>query len=141
MKKFVFDLQDILDIRKFEQQQAEIELGKALGVENEIQQKLNALAVRQASIQKTMKGSTDFNDIASANQFYSYVRTSSEELMNQMAQAKLITEQKRKILKECMKKTDALESLKESEEQEFNQELKRQEAKQIDDIVTGRFNI
>lgn len=141
MKKFVFDLQDILDIRKFEQQQAEIELGKALGVENEIQQKLNALAVRQASIQKTMKGSTDFNDIASANQFYSYVRTASEELMNQMAQAKLITEQKRKILKECMKKTDALESLKESEEQEFNQELKRQEAKQIDDIVTGRFNI
>ncbi len=141
MKKFVFDLQDILDIRKFEQQQAEIELGKALGVENEIQQKLNALAVRQASIQKTMKGSTDFNDIASANQFYSYVRTSSEELMNQMAQAKLITEQKRKILKECMKKTDALESLKESEEQEFNQELKRKEAKQIDDIVTGRFNI
>ena len=141
MKKFVFDLQDILDIRKFEQQQAEIELGKALGVENEIQQKLNALAVRQASIQKTMKGSTDFNDIASANQFYSYVRNSSEELMNQMAQAKLITEQKRKILKECMKKTDALESLKESEEQEFNQELKRQEAKQIDDIVTGRFNI
>ena len=141
MKKFVFDLQDILDIRKFEQQQAEIELGKALGVENEIQQKLNALAVRQTSIQKTMKGSTDFNDIASANQFYSYVRNSSEELMNQMAQAKLITEQKRKILKECMKKTDALESLKESEEQEFNQELKRQEAKQIDDIVTGRFNI
>jgi flagellar FliJ protein len=70
MKKFVFDLQDILDIRKFEQQQAEIELGKALGVENEIQQKLNALAVRQASIQKTMKGSTDFNDIASANQFF-----------------------------------------------------------------------
>lgn len=141
MKKFVFDLQDILDIRKFEQQQAEIELGKALAVENEIQQKLNALAVRQASIQKGMKGSTDFNDIASANQFYSYVRNSSEELMNQMAQAKLITEQKRKLLKECMKKTDALESLKESEEQEFNQELKRKEAKQIDDIVTGRFNI
>ena len=93
------------------------------------------------TIQTGMKGSTDFNAIASANQFYSYVRNSSEELMNQMAQAKLITEQKRKLLKECMKKTDALESLKESEEQEFNQELKRKEAKQIDDIVTGRFNI
>ena len=30
MKKFKFDLQDVLDFRKFEQTQAEIELGKAL---------------------------------------------------------------------------------------------------------------
>ena len=37
MKKFQFELEEILNIRKFEQQQAEIELGKALASENEIQ--------------------------------------------------------------------------------------------------------
>ena len=30
MKKFEFELEEILNIRRFEQQQAEVELGKAL---------------------------------------------------------------------------------------------------------------
>ena len=54
MKKFQFELEEILNIRKFEQQQAEIELGKALASENEIQSKLNALAMQQASVQKQL---------------------------------------------------------------------------------------
>ena len=44
MKKFKFELEDILKFRKFEQHQAEVELGKALAVEQEIQSNLDNLA-------------------------------------------------------------------------------------------------
>ena len=109
MKKFQFELEEILNIRKFEQQQAEIELGKALASENEIQSKLNALAMQHASVQKQMSGSTDFYDITNANQFYAFVRNQSECLLNELAKAKLISDEKRSILKEAMQKVDSLE--------------------------------
>ena len=44
MKKFKFELEDILKFRKFEQHQAEVELGKALAEEQEIQSNLDNLA-------------------------------------------------------------------------------------------------
>ena len=40
MKKFNFQLEDILSIKKFQQEQAEIELGIALGEEQKINNKL-----------------------------------------------------------------------------------------------------
>lgn len=139
MKKFVFELQEVLDIRKFEQQIAESELGKALAAENQIQQQLDALAQKQVQVQSQMKGSVNFTDIANANQFYTYVRNTSEQLLQQLAEAKLVSDQKREVLKSCMQKTDALERLKETQEQEFKQEVKAKEAKEIDDITNGRF--
>ena len=140
MKKFQFELEEILNIRKFEQQQAEIELGKALASENEIQSKLNALAMQQVSVQKQMSGSTDFYDITNANQFYAFVRNQSECLLNELAKAKLISDEKRRILKEAMQKVDSLEKLKEQQLEEYKAALIHEEDNELDDIVTSRFN-
>ena len=118
MKKFQFELEEILNIRKFEQQQAEIELGKALASENEIQSKLNALAMQQASV----------------------VRNQSECLLNELAKAKLISDEKRSILKEAMQKVDSLEKLKEQQLEEYKAALIHEEDNELDDIVTSRFN-
>ena len=43
MKKFEFELEEILNIRRFEQQQAEVELGKALAEEKKVQDKIDNL--------------------------------------------------------------------------------------------------
>ena len=51
-KKFHFELQDILDFRNFEKEQAEGELAKALGVETEIQNNLNTIAGQFVSLKK-----------------------------------------------------------------------------------------
>ena len=45
MKKFVFELEDILQFRKFEQEQAEIALAKALSDEREIQEKIEKMGI------------------------------------------------------------------------------------------------
>ena len=99
MKKFRFELEDVLQFRKFERQQAEIELGKALAVEREIQDKLDNLAAQQVEVAEKSKGSKDFQDIANAYRFYDFVRAQTEYLMNEMSKAKIVSDEKREILR------------------------------------------
>lgn len=140
MKRFSFELEEILNIRKFEQSQAEVELGKALAEEQKIQNELDSLARHQAEIQSKMKGSTNFNDIANAADFYSFVRNKKENLLSELAKAKILSEQKRDVLKKAIQKTDSLEKLKEDQFEEFKENEKRREQSEMDNIVTGRFN-
>ena len=96
--------------------------------------------MQQASVQKQMSGSTDFYDITNANQFYAFVRNQSECLLNELAKAKLISDEKRSILKEAMQKVDSLEKLKEQQLEEYKVALIHEEDNELDDIVTSRFN-
>ena len=96
--------------------------------------------MQQASVQKQMSGSTDFYDITNANQFYAFVRNQSECLLNELAKAKLISDEKRSILKEAMQKVDSLEKLKEQQLEEYKAALIHEEDNELDDIVTSRFN-
>lgn len=139
MRAFQFELEEILRVRRFEQQQAEIELGKAVAAENEIQSKLDALAMRQAAVKNQTAGSTQFSDIAAASQFYSFVRAQSESLLNELAGAKLVSDEKREILRQAMQKVDSLEKLKEQQRALYMGELLHEEENELDDIVTSRF--
>ena len=59
---------------------------------------------------------------------------SEEELLKQLAQAKLVTEQKREVLRECMKKTTALEKLKEKQLADWKQAADYEEAELLDEV-------
>ena len=104
MKKFSFELEKVLEFRTFEKEQAEGELSKALAVETEINNNLNTIALQYATVKKQMKGSTDFQDVISQSQYYNLLDYQKEELLKQLAEAKLVSEQKREVLRECMKK-------------------------------------
>lgn len=139
MQKFKFELQDVLQFRIFEQKQAEVELGKALASEKEIQDNLDTLAGQLAESKRIMKGSTDFYAINDSIKFQQFVKKQTEYLLNKMAEAKLVSEQKREILKKCMQKTDALEKLKEKQMEEWKRAENLEDDDFSDDIVTGRY--
>ena len=121
MAKFVFELQEILDVRNFEQEQAQIELGKAIAVENEINQNLNNIAQQYTVLKQSMKGVTDFNLVFAQNNHIKLLEYQKEELLKKLAEAKLVSEEKRKILQECMKKTSALEKFRDQQLEEYKQ--------------------
>ena len=139
MKKFVFELQKVLEFRDFEKKQAEGELAKALAVETEIQNNLKTIAQQMLNLNRYMKGSVDFSDVISMSQNKSLLNYQKEELLKQLAEAKLVTQQKREILTECMKKTTALEKLKEKQQAAYNEKLNKEENDMIDDLATGRY--
>ena len=140
MAKFVFELQEVLDFRNFEQEQAQIELGKALAVENQINQNLAQIAQQYAMLKQDMKGERDFNMVIIQNNHIKLLEYQKEELLKQLAEAKLVTEEKRKILQECMKKTTSLEKLKDQQLQEFKQQMDYEENKNLEELATVKSN-
>jgi flagellar FliJ protein len=134
MSKFKFELQNVLEIRNFEQQQAESELAKCNAVETEINKNLEVIAMQYAALKQQMKGSLDFSDMMSQSQYSKLLDYQKEQLLNQLAQAKIETEEKRKILTECMKKTSALEKMKELQYEDFKLEMKRKENRRIEEL-------
>ncbi|UKI52833.1 MAG: flagellar FliJ family protein [Treponema sp.] len=139
MTKFKFELQDILEAKKFEQTQAENELGKALAAEKEIQDKLDLLAEQKKSMQQSVKNTKDFNQIMAANNFSDFVRNQSEYLFREMAEAKIVTEQKREVLKKIMQSVDSLERLRDFQKEDFKAAQKRKQMKIIGGIVSAKY--
>ena len=134
-KIFKFELQDVLDFRNFEKEQAEAELAKALAVETEIQNNLNNIAAQFVSLKKTAETFTDFEEIAAANKHKNFLEYQKEELLKQLAQAQLVSAEKRAVLAEIMKKTTALEKLREQQQTAFKEEEDRAESEMIDDLA------
>jgi len=136
MKKFSFELQKVLEFRNFEKQQAEGELAKAIAVETEINENLKTIAQQYLSLKQSMKGSLDFGDMVSSSQYTNLLNYQKEELLKQLAQAQVITEQKRDVLRECMKKTTALEKMRDKQLEEWKAAEAYEEAEAMDDIKT-----
>ena len=57
-----------------------------------------------------------------------------EELLKQLSEAKLVTEQKREVLRECMKKTTALEKLREKQLADWKTAVDYEEAELLDEV-------
>ncbi|MBE6360623.1 MAG: flagellar export protein FliJ [Treponema bryantii] len=134
MKKFKFELEQVLEIREFERQQAEGELSKCIAVENEINENLAIIANQYDALKKSTKGSLDFSEMMGQSQYANLLDYQKEQLLLQLAQAKLETEEKRKVLTECMKKTSALEKMKELQYEDFKLEMKRKENRRIEEL-------
>ncbi len=140
MKKFTFELEDLLSLRKYQQEQAQIELGKAVAEEVRIQEGLETLAVQHSTAQKTLENSTDFNAIAQGQQYFSFLKLQEEKLLEDLASAKIVTESKREIFKEAFQKTESLNKLKDRQKQIHQELLNKEEEDLVDDIVTSQFN-
>ena len=140
MKKFNFELEEVLEVRNFEQKQAEAEVAKCLNVENQINENLKKIAQQYVAVKTLMKGSKNFDDIRSQSQFNNLIAFQKENLLKELAQAQIETQKKREILKECMKKTQALEKMKEIKFNEYKEEIKKTETKRIEEISSIKIN-
>jgi flagellar protein FliJ len=139
MAKFKYELQEILEYRNFQKDEAQAELGKALAVENSIQDNLNQIANQYLQSKKSMKNSTDIQDIISESKFNNLLEYQKEELLKQLASAKIVSEEKRKKLQEIIQKTTALEKLKEKQQEAYVKNEEFLESEEFDDLATLKF--
>ena len=137
-KKFTFELQDILDFRNFEKEEAEADLAKALSKESEINSKLQNIASQFIVLKKTVDSTSNFEDIAVASTHKKFLEYQKEELLQELAQTQIVTAEKRAVLAEIMKKTTALEKLKEKEETAYKEAVEKEEADLIDDLANAK---
>ena len=136
-KAFKFELQDVLDFRNYEKEGAQNELAKALALEAQIKNQLQTIASKFISVRKQIDDSSDFEDIATGNRHKVLLESQKEDLLKQLAEAKIVTDEKRAALAEIMKKTTALEKLKEKQLEGWKEEADREEEAFIDDLASS----
>lgn len=140
MKKFSFELADVLEFREFEQKKIEGELSRALAVEQKIINTMETLCSRRKAVQQEVENSKSLDDISNAAFFFDYVREETESLKKKLRAAKEVSAAKREVLRGCMQKTMALENVRDEELRAYKEELIKAEDAERDDITTGRFS-
>ena len=147
MKRFGFNLEKILKLRKFSEEQAKNELGKALGIlagiENNI--KLNAQTRYNASQKRFSSVSTNhlnpessLNSIIQWDLYIARLDQEKEELLEKAAQAELVVEEKREIYMNASRDLKVMEKLKEKQFAQYKKEYQAHEIKTMDDLYRAR---
>ena len=100
--------------------------------------RIDEVASQYAALADNMRGSTDFNDIARANDFYVLLDQQKEYLLEQLAEAKLVSEQKRKAMQEAMQKTEGLHKLRDRQFEAYKDEAQNEANDIADDVTNAR---
>jgi flagellar FliJ protein len=138
MKQFAFGPEKILDLRKFLEDEAKLELGRAVSVLADLENKLLLLGREQ-----TRAAAAQFkagNSAAMIQQYMYYLLrldNTKEQLQKEAALAELKVEEARNAFLERSRDRKILDKLKEKRHKEFRKEVLREETKTIDEISSG----
>jgi len=135
MKPFVFRLEKLLNLRKHYEDEAKIELGRAIGVLAELERKIRALAA-----ERVRAAAEQFRPGNSAIQIQQYMYylvrldNTKDRLLKEAAMAEMKVEEARDAFLEASRERKVLDNLKEKKQKE-NRKLKlNEETKVLDDI-------
>ncbi|MCR4823152.1 MAG: flagellar export protein FliJ [Treponema sp.] len=141
MKRFDFSLQKVLDFRDFEKKEAEAQLGKALSEENKIKDTLDLIAREHVSTVEAADSAKDLSGMFAAQNYFRLLNQQKEQALMNLAQAQVITEEKREKMREAMKNCKVLENLRDSRKAAWKKENLKAEENEIDDIVTSKYGV
>ena len=138
MAKFKFSLEKILKIREFEEEQAKIELGKAIAETERLKQNLKNIAQQRVKYSREIGNSLDLAYLSSIENYIKGLDVQKENFLEQLAQAELVVEEKQKLMTEAMQRRKALDKLKEKQFNQFKYEQELAEENILDDMNGNR---
>ncbi|MBR5866451.1 MAG: flagellar export protein FliJ [Spirochaetaceae bacterium] len=130
-------MQKILELREFEEEQAKIELGKAISETNRIQQELHAVAVEKNRM-IDICSQTRMNDMLINHRYIMRLDVTRDRLLEELAAAELVVEEKRQIFAEAMQERKVLLNLKEKQLADYKKEYQKVEDNSLDDLSSSR---
>ncbi len=140
MAKFVYRMQNILDLKEKLEEQAKANFGMATAKFNEEQQKLRDLMVRQAGYERRLKdltvGDIDIKEIKTCKNAISSMKVALRDQMIELSKAQKAMEVARKKLNEVMMERKMHEKLREHAFEEFLDEIDYEESKITDELVS-----
>ena len=139
MKRFSFSLQKILDIREFAERQAQIELGRAVAEVNRINSDLEAVAQEKLRMIHLKQQEMTLNDFVVRENYMKRLELTKERLLEELAAAQLVVDEKREIFAEALKQRKILSNLREKQLVQYRKAVLVAEDNAVDDMVTSRF--
>ena len=144
MAKFVYSLQNVLDLKLKMESQLEAEYGLANARLRQEEDKLKELLVRKAGYDKRskelMNGDLDFHEIRVCKQAIDAMKSAIRSQMLEIQVAEKNVELARNKLAEMMKERKTYEKLREKAFEEFKREIAYEENREIDELVSYNYN-
>ena len=139
MKKFKFDLEKILDLRKLHEEECKVALGRAISILNEIESDILKTASERHSA--AVKKFQDISNLILWDNYILRLDRQSEQLMEQAAQAEIIVEEKRAEYIEASRELKALEKIREMKTEEYKKKAEAERAAEIDELISSRMTM
>lgn len=144
MAKFVYRMQNILDIKLKLETQAQMVFAEANQKYMEKQKILQEYLMRRIGYEKKLKeamdGTIDVQAVTNARADLNAMKTLVRRQMMEVHKAELQLEDARRALNEVMQERKVQEKLREKAFEQFKRELAMQENKEIDELVSYTFN-
>ena len=140
MAKFVYRMQNILDIKLKLEPQAQMVFAEANQKYMEEQKILQEYLMRRIGYEKKLKeamdGTIDVQAVTNARADLNAMKTLVRRQMMEVHKAELQLEDARRALNEVMQERKVQEKLREKAFEQFKRELAMQENKEIDELVS-----
>lgn len=144
MAKFVFKMQNILNLKLKVENQQKIEYGLANTKLKEEEDKLRQLMVRQAEYEERARelvnGKINIQEIKTSRQAIDAMKSAVRTQMIQVHVAQKNVDLARNRLNETMMERKTYEKLREHAFENFKQELAYEESREIDQLVSYNFH-
>lgn len=144
MAKFVYRMQNILDIKKKLEEQEKINYGLANAKLEEEKQKLRKLLLQRAGYERQMKelmtGTLHLDQVRNCRRAIDTMKSLVRTQMIEVHKAENDLEIARKKLKEVMIERKTHEKLREHAFEEFQQEIAYDENKMVDELVSYTYH-
>ena len=136
MKKFRFNLEKILQLRKFREDECKIALGQAISILNKIENEIKQTAVRRhaAASQRFI----NYAEIITWELYIKRLDYQAQKLTEQAAQAEIVVEEKRALYLEASKELKIMEKLKEKQQKTHRKEMFDSQMEELDEITSAR---
>lgn len=144
MAKFVYRMQNVLNIKKKLETQAKMVYSTANQKYLEEQKLLQEMVIRRMGYEKklkeTMQGSLNVMEVTHAHADVDNMKTLVRRQMLQVHKAQKELEDAREKLNTVMQERKVQEKLREKAFEEFKHELAVEETKEIDELVSYTYN-
>ena len=144
MAKFVYRMQNILNIKQKLETQAQMAYSianqKYLDEQKELQQYMIRRVGYEKQLKEAVQGNLDLQEVAHARANVNDMKTIVRRQMMNVHTAEKEMEDARAALNEVMQERKVQEKLREKAFEEFKQELAAAETKEIDELVSYTYN-
>ena len=139
MKAFKFSLQKILDLRLFAEEQAKLALAAAISESDRIKNLLKEIAQKRVEANKERSVCTDITGHIAIENYINRLDIRKEELLEELASAELVVEEKRAAYNEAMKQRKVLSNLKDKKFAEYKKQYNKTTEIELDDMNQARY--
>jgi flagellar FliJ protein len=139
MRAFHFSLEKVLELKAYREQEAEIELGRAVGALSRVENKIKTAAEnRRRAAAERFAGDKSAPQILNYEHYIVRLDQERDKLLEEAARAELAVEEKRNLYLEAARDRKVLDKLRERREKEYRKKMFAEETKVLDDISGGK---